>query len=217
MLKRTFDYILALLGIFLSLPLWFVFGILIWLEDRGPVFYLQERVGKDGKIFKGIKFRSMVPRADEKFGFLQAQEGDLRVTRIGRVLRATAMDELPQLLNILKGDMSFVGPRALLPKEREIGQLEEKSAFELTGFQDRCKVRPGLTGVAQVFARRDISRLEKFRYDIWYIKNQGVFLDIYLIILSFWVTFKARWEAKEDKFLYLAGGLKRLIEKELRK
>ena len=119
-LKRPFDIALSFIGLVLSSPLWLLFGLLIWLQDRGPVFYGQERVGKNGRIFKALKFRSMIVDAEKGRGAVQAVENDPRVTKIGRILRATAMDELPQLWNIFKGDMSFVGPRALRPNEKEV-------------------------------------------------------------------------------------------------
>ena len=108
-IKRIFDFSFALSAIVLSFPLWIVFATLVWLEDRGQVFYIQERVGIGGKLFKSLKFRSMLPDAEKNCGPIQAKENDRRVTGLGRFLRATAMDELPQLWNILKGEMSFVG------------------------------------------------------------------------------------------------------------
>lgn len=157
----------------------------------------------------------MVPDAEKKVGPVQAKEHDTRVTNIGRILRATAMDELPQLINILKGEMSFVGPRALRPIEidSEDGQL--RSVWEFGGFKERSLISPGLTGIAQVLAPRDISRSEKFKYDIWYAKNQNFWLDIKIIILSFLVTFMARWETRKERFKTLAKGLHSQIVKEV--
>ena len=120
-LKRPFDVALSALGLLGSLPLWALIAAAIVLEDGGPVFYGQERVGRGGRRFRSWKFRSMVVDADRRFGAVQARAADPRVTRTGRLLRATAMDELPQLWNILVGDMSFVGPRALRPEEIEVG------------------------------------------------------------------------------------------------
>ncbi len=200
MLKRLFDIILSSIGIICSLPLWILFYIAIWLEDRGPIFYLQERVGKDGKIFKAIKFRSMIKDAEKGTGPIQAKENDPRVTKVGRILRATAMDELPQLVNILNGDMSFVGPRALRPKEREVYGNPEKTRIEdIPGYYERLAVRPGLTGMAQVYLPTDALRKEKFKYDLLYIKNQSFLLDMKLIVLSFLITFKGKWESRERK------------------
>lgn len=214
-LKRVFDYSLAFLGLFIFSPLWLIFTLTIWLEDKGPVYYTQDRVGKNSKLFKGIKFRSMIPDAESGLGPVQAKENDPRLTKIGSFLRKTAMDELPQLINILKGDMSFVGPRALRLKEKEVHDNVAKSIFDFPDFKLRSQLRPGLTGVAQVFGARDLIRHEKFQYDIWYIRNQNFSLDLYLIILSFLVTLRSKWETREDKFSFLGSGLKKKIEKEI--
>lgn len=157
----------------------------------------------------------MIAKAEEGIGPVQAKVNDPRVTNTGEFLRVTAMDELPQLLNILKGDMSFVGPRALRPIEKEIHDNVTKSIFEFTDFELRSKLRPGLTGIAQVFCVRDLMRQKKFKYDIWYLKNQNFSIDLYIIVLSFLVTFMARWETREDKFNFLGRGLKKKIESEI--
>src|SRR5213078_2976600 len=120
MAKRTLDVLLSATGLVLSAPLWLIIAALIKLEDHGPLFFSQERVGQGGGHFHAFKFRSMIPDAERKSGPLQSGENDPRVTRVGRVLRATAMEELPQLWNIFRGDMSFVGPRALRPEEIEV-------------------------------------------------------------------------------------------------
>lgn len=143
----------------------------------------------------------MVPDADPKYGPLQASENDHRVTRVGKILRATALDELPQLWNILKGDMSFVGPRALLPAEIEVnGNGELVPLEQIPGYHRRHAVRPGLTGLAQVYAHRDIPRRHKFKYDLPYIKKQSFWLDLKLIALSVWITVRGRWETRDRKF-----------------
>jgi len=181
--------------------LWAIISLAIKLEDGGPVFYAQERVGEGGKRFRSWKFRSMVPDSDQRFGPLQAGENDHRVTRVGRVLRATAIDELPQLWNILRGDMSFVGPRALLPEEIEVNGNGELIPLEkIPGYDARHQVRPGLTGLAQVYAPRDIPRRHKFKYDLLYIKKQTLWLDLKLIALSFWITARGKWEHRGKKF-----------------
>lgn len=203
MLKQAFDYSLALFGLFVFSPLWLILILAIWLEDRGPVYYVQDRVGKNARIFKGVKFRSMIPDAEDGIGPVQAKENDPRVTKIGRFLRKTAMDELPQLWNILKGDMSFVGPRALRPTEPEAAEESEaKSIYQIPGFEMRSSIQPGLTGVAQVFASRHLQRQEKFKYDLWYVKNKNITLDIKLILKSVGISFSRRWdtEAKRSGF-----------------
>lgn len=200
MLKRLFDIVLSSLGVLVSSPFWILFSMAILFEDGWPIFYFQERVGRYSKIFKAIKFRSMVKDAEKDTGPVQAVENDPRITRIGGILRATAMDELPQLVNILKGDMSFVGPRALRLKEKEVhGNRDETNIEDIPGYKERLALRPGLTGIAQIYLPTDAVRKEKFRYDLDYIKNQSFFLDIKLIVLSFWITFRGKWESREKK------------------
>ncbi len=201
LLKRALDVFLSGIGLLLSAPLWALIAILIKLDDGGPVFYRQERVGLGGERFTSWKFRSMIPDADQRFGPLQAGPADQRITRVGWLLRATAMDELPQLWNIFKGDMSFVGPRALLPQEIEVGGSGEAIPMEkIPGYWARHRVRPGLTGVAQVYAPRDIPRRHKFKYDLLYVKQQSLRLDLKLIAVSFWITFRGKWESRHRKF-----------------
>jgi lipopolysaccharide/colanic/teichoic acid biosynthesis glycosyltransferase len=198
--KRTFDAALASIGLIASLPLWCLCAAAIKLEDGGPVFYTQDRVGRAGRVFRALKFRSMHPDAERTTGPLQARSGDGRVTRVGRVMRATAMDELPQLWNIFRGDMSFVGPRALRPGEIEIEGGTPVPLEAVPGYVDRIVVRPGLTGVAQVYAPRDISRRSKFRYDRLYIQRRSFALDMRLILLSFWISFRGTWESRDRKY-----------------
>jgi lipopolysaccharide/colanic/teichoic acid biosynthesis glycosyltransferase len=198
--KRVLDVALAATGLLLSAPLSLLIALAVKLGDGGPVFYGQERVGLGGRPFKSWKFRSMVPDADQRFGPRQAGQGDARVTPVGRLLRATALDELPQLWNILRGDMSFVGPRALVPEEIEVSGAGEVVPLEkIPGYEQRHRVVPGLTGIAQIYADRDIPRRHKFRYDLLYIRRRGFLLDLRLILLSFWITFRGRWEAREKK------------------
>jgi lipopolysaccharide/colanic/teichoic acid biosynthesis glycosyltransferase len=201
MLKRAFDATLAGAGLIASAPLWAVLAAAITLEDGGPVFFRQERVGLNGRIFQALKFRSMRPDAEALTGAVQATEHDPRVTRIGRLMRVTAMDELPQLWNILRGDMSFVGPRALRPGEIEAeGDGRLVALEDVPGFAYRIRVRPGLTGLAQVYARRDLPRRQKFRYDRLYVETQSWVGDLRLILLSFWISVLGRWEVRGRKF-----------------
>jgi lipopolysaccharide/colanic/teichoic acid biosynthesis glycosyltransferase len=199
--KRALDVSLSTMGVAVSLPLWIAIAVAIKLDDGGDVFYGQERVGQWGRIFRVLKFRSMVPDAEARVGALQASANDPRVTRVGRWLRATAMDELPQLVSIARGDMSFVGPRALRPGEIEVqGNGGHVALEDVPGFDVRCQVQPGLTGVAQIYAPRDIPRRHKFQYDKLYIRKQSFWLDVRLILLSFWITFRGTWEARGRKF-----------------
>src|SRR5437870_9407540 len=143
----------------------------------------------------------MKAESNEKTEVFQASAGDRRITRVGRLLRNTAMDELPQLWNIFKGDMSFVGPRALLPEEVEVnGNGRSVPMEEIPGYYARHQVTPGLTGIAQIFAPRDIPRGHKFKYDLLYVKKQSFWLDMKLIVLSFWITFRGKWEHRGKKF-----------------
>jgi lipopolysaccharide/colanic/teichoic acid biosynthesis glycosyltransferase len=198
--KRALDVTLAGFGLVVSSPLWTAIALAVKMEDGGPVFFSQDRAGEGGRVFKAWKFRSMIPDAERHVGAVQAIEDDPRVTKIGRLLRATAMDELPQLWNIFVGDMSFVGPRALRPGEIEVlgdGQLE--ALEDVPGYDQRSRVRPGLTGIAQIYAPRDIPRRHKFRYDRLYVERQSFWLDLKLIGTSFWITFRGRWEARSSK------------------
>jgi len=200
MIKRIFDASLAAAGLILSSPLWLLIPIAIKVEDGGPVFFPQERVGQGGRVFEALKFRSMRPDAEALTGPVQAVENDPRVTRVGRLLRGSAMDELPQLVNILRGDMSFVGPRPLRPGEVDVrGDGQMIRLDQIPGYHERHGVRPGLTGLSQIYAPRDISRAGKFRLDRLYLKRAGFWLDIRLILLSFWITARGAWEVRGRK------------------
>jgi lipopolysaccharide/colanic/teichoic acid biosynthesis glycosyltransferase len=200
MLKRLFDMCLSGFGILISSPLWVLIALALVIEDGLPVFYGQERVGRHGRIFRAMKFRSMIKDAEKETGPVQAAEDDPRITKVGKILRNTAMDELPQLINIFKGDMSFVGPRSLRPKEREVhGNPGEVDIDKIPGYHERLKVRPGLTGLAQVYLPTDALRKEKFKYDLHYINNRSFFTDLKLIVLSFWITFRGKWQSREKK------------------
>jgi lipopolysaccharide/colanic/teichoic acid biosynthesis glycosyltransferase len=199
-IKRAFDVALSGIGMIASAPLWMAIAAAVKFTDGGSVLFPQLRIGRGGRPFKALKFRSMVPDADRRFGLIQASENDPRVTPVGRWLRATAMDELPQLWNIFVGDMSFVGPRPLVPGEverRGDGQLVPLD--QIPGFYQRHSIRPGLTGLTQVYAARDISRASKFRLDRLYLKRAGLCLDLKLIALSFWISGRGRWETRSSK------------------
>lgn len=201
--KRAFDVTVAGLGLLASMPVWGLIAFLVRREDGGPVFFPDRRVGVGGRLFEVLKFRTMVQGADREFGPRQAQsgEGDPRVTRIGRLLRATAMDELPQLWSIFRGDMSFVGPRALRPGEIETrGDGSIRRLDAVPGYALRHSVRPGLTGLAQIYADRDVPVKHKFRYDRVYIRRCSLWLDLRLVALSFWITFRGGWERRGRKY-----------------
>jgi lipopolysaccharide/colanic/teichoic acid biosynthesis glycosyltransferase len=194
-MKRIFDVIVSAAGLIVFTPVALLIAMAIKLEDGGPVLFTQARVGKRCRVFTAYKFRSMIVDAERLTGAVQATANDPRMTRVGRLLRATAFDELPQLWNILRGDMSVVGPRPLRPGESDTtadGAHLPLSA--IPGYEERHRVRPGLTGIAQVYARRDLPRTGKFRYDLLYLRCGGFCVDLGLILRSFWITASARWE-----------------------
>jgi len=199
--KRAFDVLLSGAGLVASAPVWALAAALIKLEDGGPIFYRQTRVGQGGRPFEVLKFRSMIPDAEAASGKVQSGVDDPRVTRVGRIMRATAMDELPQLWNIFRGDMSFVGPRALRP-----GEIEARAEGRMVrldtvpGYARRQQVRPGLTGIAQVYAARDVPARHKFRFDLVYVRRQSLLLDLKLILVSFWISARGKWEERGKKF-----------------
>lgn len=198
-LKRPFDFLLSLTGLVVSFPLWVIIVAAIWLEDGRPIFYSQIRVGKGGKEFKVFKFRSMIKNAEQQTGPVWANKEDYRITKIGKFIRRTALDELPQLLNILKGDMSFVGPRAERP------EIVKEILKEIPGFNTRLLVHPGLTGLAQVYGNYNTSPRNKLRYDFLYIKDQSFLLDVKLFLISFWKTFTFKWSEREKRVERLIG------------
>ena len=199
-MKRIFDIVVSGAGLIVFSPVALLVAIAIKLEDGGPVFFVQDRVGKDCVVFPAFKFRSMIVDAEKMTGAVQATANDPRMTGVGRLLRATAFDELPQLWNIFRGDMSVVGPRPLRPGESDTtadGLHLPLSA--IPGYEARHRVRPGLTGVAQVYAPRDLPRTGKFRYDLLYLRRAGLWLDLRLILQSFWITLRGRWEHRGPK------------------
>lgn len=193
--KRLLDIGLSLTGLVLSAPLWVVLAAAIRLEDGGPIFFGQERVGRYGTLFRSWKFRSMRAADEERphGAPRQATRDDPRITKVGRLMRRTALDELPQLWNILRGDMSFVGPRALLRREEQVQGGGSVDLRELPGFEERHSVRPGLTGLAQVRAARDIPLRAKLRYDLLYVRTRTFWLDVRLIAESVWISLRGAW------------------------
>lgn len=170
--KRIFDFILALI----ALPFWFIIlvivGSIIYFQDKGSIFYNAPRLGKDGKVFKMYKFRSMkmnAPDLRNEDGSTFNAEDDPRLTRIGKIIRKTSLDETPQLLNIIKGDMSIIGPRPDLPEHRELYEGNEERKLE---------IRPGVTGYNQAFFRNTVPWKERIQNDIYYVDNMSCWLDI---------------------------------------
>lgn len=199
-MKRVFDIVVSGAGLLVFAPVAMLIAVAIKLEDGGPVFFTQERVGRGCTVFDAYKFRSMVVDAERLTGAVQATANDPRVTKVGRLLRATAFDELPQLWNILRGDMSVVGPRPLRPGEADTtAEGIQLPLSAIAGYEQRHRVRPGLTGIAQVYAPRDLPRTGKFRYDLLYQRKAGFCLDLQLIAQSFWITARGRWEHRGPK------------------
>lgn len=174
MYQRVLDIVLSVIGLLIGIPLIVIFGILIKVEDSGPITYKQERLGKGGKKFYIYKLRSMRTDA-EKFGAQWAEKNDPRITKVGKFIRKTRIDEIPQLFNILKGDMSIIGPRPERPS------FTEEFNQEIPGFINRLAVKPGLTGWAQVNGGYEITPEEKLIEDIYYIKNRSILLDLKIL------------------------------------
>lgn len=194
-IKRTFDIIVSFCAMILLLPLFVVIGILIKIDSKGPVFFLQKRIGKDGKMFKLYKFRTMHINADKELRRILANdeearaeyevnkklEQDPRITRIGKIIRRLSLDELPQLINILVGDMSFVGPRPYLYREKkDMGNYYKKIIL----------VKPGLTGLWQVSGRSDVSFDARLKLDEEYLEKVSLKLDAKIFLKTFFIIFK---------------------------
>lgn len=183
-MKRTMDVVCCLIAMIPATPLMLIVAVAIKLEDGGPVFYKQKRVTKDGKTFDILKFRSMIVDAEKEGKSIPATGKDPRITRVGHITRATRLDELPQILNILKGDMSIVGPRP------ERVEHVEKYKAEIPEFEFRTKVKGGLTGYAQIYGKYNTSAYDKLRLDLMYIENYSILLDIKLILMTLRIMVK---------------------------
>lgn len=182
-IKRIFDFLLALIAlIILAIPMAIV-AVIIKLDSPGPVIFKQKRIGKNGKVFEIYKFRSMCVGAEKTGSGVYSGKGDARVTRIGRIIRATSIDELPQLINILKGDMSFIGPRP--PLTYHPWDYSEYTEEQLRMFE----VRPGITGWAQVNGRKDVEWNHRIELNVWYVDNVTLLLDIKIFFLTIFKVF----------------------------
>lgn len=177
--KRFFDIVFSLLFLILLFPVYLITAIAVKLDSKGPVFYRQERLGKDGKVFYMYKFRSMCVGAEQTGTGVYSGKDDSRVTRVGRILRSTSIDELPQAWNILKGDMSFIGPRP--PLTYHPWPVEEYSEEQWGMF----RVRPGITGWAQIHGRKDVEWNLRIRLNNWYIDHLSLGLDVKIIFKTF--------------------------------
>ena len=179
--KRAFDAIVASGLLLVLAPLLALAGLAVWASSGRPIFYRQERMGLDGRVFRMLKFRTMRPDAESETGPVWTSPDDPRRTRVGSLLRRTSVDELPQLWNVLRGDMSLVGPRP----ERPV--FIERFRREIPGYMLRHKVRAGLTGWAQVHGwRGDTSLHERVEHDIYYIQNWSLALDLRILLMTLW-------------------------------
>lgn len=197
-IKRLLDIVLSLIGLPVLLLILLVCGPLIWLEDHGPVFYNAERLGRNGKEFKMYKLRSMRVNAMDirnEDGTTYNAENDPRVTKIGRILRKTSLDEMPQLLNVLKGDMSLIGPRPDLPDGLQTVYKPE--------YMPRLDVRPGITGYSQAYFRNKIELDQRFQYDLYYVAHVSFWLDVKILFKTAAVVLRKegvyRNEAGEER------------------
>lgn len=186
--KRGFDILLSLLALIVSAPVWILISVLIVLEDHGPIFFIKNSVGRGGKNFYQLKFRTMQKDAESATGPVMARVNDGRTLRIGRFLRKTALDELPQLVNILLGQMSFVGPRP----QRTV--LVHEYLQTMPEFAERHRVLPGLSGLAQVVGSYYITPRQKLRFDRIYARHASLGFDIKLIVLALLIVFYLRWQ-----------------------
>jgi len=185
-IKRLIDILVSSITLLLFLPLILLIMVVIKMESKGRVLFKQERVGKDGKIFFLYKFRSMRKDAEKYTGPVLADSDDKRITKLGRILRKTRLDEIPQLINVLKGNMSLVGPRPERPF------FVERFKREIPGYVQRLQVRPGITGLAQVHSTYEISARSKLRYDLLYVRKHSLFLDLEIILRTIGVILRRK-------------------------
>ena len=176
--KRAMDIIIAAAGLIITSPVLLITAILIKLDSPGPVLFMQERIGKDGKVFRIAKFRSMCTGAEHTGSGVYSGINDARVTRVGRVIRATSIDELPQLYNILKGDMSLIGPRP--PLTYHPWTIDQYTEEQFHMFD----VRPGITGWAQVHGRKDVEWNKRIRLNVWYVRHISFWLDVKIFFMT---------------------------------
>lgn len=183
-IKRIFDFLISLTALLIIWPLLLIVAVLIKIDSEGPVIFKQKRLGLDGKKFEIYKFRSMCVGAEQTGSGVYSGKGDMRVTKVGRIIRATSLDELPQLVNILKGEMSFVGPRP--PLTYHPWPIEEYTEAQHHMFD----VRPGITGWAQVNGRKDVEWHHRIELSCWYVENMSLWLDIKIMFMTVFKVIK---------------------------
>jgi lipopolysaccharide/colanic/teichoic acid biosynthesis glycosyltransferase len=194
--KRTLDLIIAVIGLIVIMPIWLVTALLIRIESQGKIFFRQERVGRNQEIFKMYKFRTMVEGAQNLGSGLFSYENDPRITRVGQKLRQSSLDETPQLINIIKGNMSIVGPRPPV-----IGELEIEHDLP-ESYENRFTVLPGITGLAQISGRNALNWKDKIEFDLVYIekfKNLGIVLDLTIILKTIFIVIARKNIVEKEK------------------
>ena len=194
--KRTLDLIIAVVGLIIIMPIWLVTALLIRIESQGKIFFRQERVGRNQEIFTMYKFRTMIEGAQNLGSGLFSYENDPRITRVGRKLRQSSLDETPQLINIIKGNMSIVGPRPPVIGELEIEHDLPKS------YENRFTVLPGITGLAQISGRNALSWKDKIEFDLVYIekfRNLGIVLDLTIILKTIFIVIARKNVVEKEK------------------
>ncbi len=198
-IKRIFDTLVSGIALIALLPIFVIIGILIKIDSRGPVFFIQERAGKDGEIFKAYKLRTMVDNAVEMGLGYEIARDDSRITRVGKYLR-WGIDELPQLINVFKGEISLVGPRPALPHQVEKYSKQERR---------RLEVKPGITGWALINGRNKLSWPARIKLDIWYIDHWSLWVDLKILFKTVWVVIFTR------EGIYGKDGVTRDYEREI--
>ena len=174
-MKRVLDFLISLFALIILSPLFLIVSVGVLISDGSPVFFRQKRVGKNNELFEIYKFRTM-KRGTENVASNDLSDADVKITRFGKILRATSIDELPQLLNILNGSMSLIGPRPLIPEETRIRELREK--------YNVYSVRPGITGWAQVNGRKGVEWHKRIEFNVWYVNNVSLLLDIKIMFMT---------------------------------
>lgn len=192
-IKRTFDFTVVLIALIITSPLFLIIAILIKMDSKGSIIFKQDRVGKDGKTFKFLKFRTMVENAQNIGLGMAVAQNDFRITRVGKFLREWTLDELPQFINIIKGDMSLVGPRPL-PK------YQNQNIFSDKLWQKRLSIKPGLICLVDIKGRGFVSWEKRLEYDAWYVDNQSFWLDFKILFLGFFAVLS-------KKGVYGKGGI----------